>query len=294
MDKKKIITYLSLIFASLAFAGSFIAVRVTVDEINPIDLGFLRFAVATPIMVLIQIVRKKKTPKPKIKDLLPLSILGLTGVTFLYILQFTGVKYTNASTSGVLINTNVLFIAIFSAIFLKEKFTFKKSTGILISFFGVVVVMLGQMTDENIVFNEVFLLGAILVILSAVCWAIFSVLGKHVLSRFDTITVTTYAFILGVLFFQPFVLPDIIDVVQSISLEGWLAVLYLGLFCSIFAYLAWYHALSKAEAGKSAVFLNLIPVFTILLSLFIGETPTILFLVGAILIMYGVYRTQKG
>jgi drug/metabolite transporter (DMT)-like permease len=73
-----------------------------------------------------------------------------------------------------------------------------------------------------------------------------------------------------------------------------LAIIYLGVFCSIFAYLAWYYALSKTEAGKSAVFLNLIPVFTIIMSFFIGEIPTLLFLVGTILIIYGVYLTQKG
>lgn len=294
MDKNNLKNYILLTFASLAFAGSFIAVRVTKNEISSIDIGFLRFAVATPLMIMVLFLTKKQVKTPSKKDILPLSLLGLTGVTFLYIFQFTGVHYTNASTSAVLINTNVVLIAVFSVVFLKEKFTLKKTTGIILSFSGVVVVVLGQMTNETIVFDNTFLLGCILILLSAVCWAVFSVAGKNMLNKFDTITLTTYAFILGTIFFLPFVTTDIINVVQTININVWLAIIYLGVFCSIFAYLAWYLALSKTEAGKSAVFLNLIPVFTIIMSFFIGETPTMLFLVGTILIIYGVYLTQKG
>ncbi|MEF8879952.1 MAG: DMT family transporter [Candidatus Thermoplasmatota archaeon] len=292
--KDKILNYLLLTLASLAFAGSFVAVRVTVDELNPVHLGFLRFAVATPLMILVLFLTKKNIKLPSKKEIMPLSLLGLTGVTFLYILQFTGVKLTNASTSGVLINTNVIFIAVLSALFLKETFSLKKTTGILLSFTGVIVVVLGQMSGQKMVLDYSFLLGCILIISSAVCWAVFSVAGKHMLKRFDSISLTTYAFILGTFLFLPFVMPDIISVVPHISIEAWIAVLYLGIFCSIFAYLAWYYALSKTEAGKSAVFLNFIPVFTIILSFFlVDETPTFLFLLGAALVIIGVYVTQK-
>ena len=292
MDKNKLTTSLLLILISLAWAGSFIAVRLTYQEICPINLGFLRFFIATPLMVLILFLRKKKTRIPA-KEILPLSILGLTGVTLLYIFQFIGISYTTASTSAVLINTNVIFIAILSVIFLKEKFSLKKTAGVAISFFGVVVVILAQISNENITLSDTFLIGCIFVILSATCWAIYSIVGKKLLNKYDSFTVTTYAFALGTIFFLPIVFPGIINVVQSISFNGWISVLYLGLICSVFAYLAWYYVLSKNEAGRSAVFLNLIPLFTITLSFFVGEMPTALFLIGAILIIYGVYLAQK-
>lgn len=294
MNKNKTSNYLLLTFASLAFAGSFIAVRVTKSEISSIDIGFLRFVVATPLMILVLFLTKKNIKTPSKKEMIPLSVLGLTGVTLLYIFQFTGVHYTNASTSAVLINTNVVIIAILSAYFLKEKFTIKKSTGILLSFLGVIIIVSGQMTNETISFNNTFLMGCILILLSAVCWAVFSVVGKKLLKKYDTITLTTYAFVLGTIFYLPFVNKDIINVVQTINFNVWLAIIYLGVFCSIFAYLAWYYAISKTEASKSAVFLNLIPVFTIIMSFFINEIPTFWFLVGTILIIYGVYLTQKG
>ena len=281
-----------LAFVSLVWAGSFVAVRLAVKEISPVDLGFLRFLVATPFMVLILLLSKKETRLPA-KELLSLSVLGLTGVTLLYIFQFIGIEYTTASTSAVLINTNVIFIVLLSATFLKEKFPLRKSAGIAFSFVGVLVVIFAQMTNESIAFSNVFLIGCIFIILSAFCWAIYSIVGKRLLDKYDPFTVTTYAFVLGTIFFLPVVLPDITDVIQGVSFNGWMAILYLALICSVFGYVAWYYALSRIEAGRAAVFLNLIPLFTIVISFFTGEIPTFIFLIGAILIIYGVYLTQK-
>lgn len=292
MNSKTLISLL-LILVSLIWAGSFIAVRVTINEIPPVDLGFLRFLVATPLMVLILFLRKKPIRIPT-KELPSLIVLGLTGVTLLYIFQFIGIAYTTASTAAVLINTNIIFIAILSAMFLKEIFSLKKTLGIALSFLGVIIVILAQMRNENIVFSNVFLVGCLFVILSAFCWAIYSVVGKRLLTEYDSFTVTTYAFILGTIFFLPVVLPNIIGVIQNISFNGWMAVFYLALLCSVFGYVAWYYALSKTDAGRAAVFLNFIPLFAITLSsFFIREIPSILFLLGAILIIYGVYLTQK-
>jgi drug/metabolite transporter (DMT)-like permease len=288
----KIYIPLLLVFVSLVWGGSFIVVRVIVEEIPPLELGFLRFLTTIPIMFLI-LIFKRKPKKIPLREIPSLSILGLTGVTLLYIFQYFGIERTTASTSAVLINTNVIFIAILSALFLKEIFNFKKSIGISLSFIGVIIVILSQTRNENIIFNDVFLLGCIFILLSAFCWAIYSIVGKRLLEKYDTFTVTTYVFILGTIFYIPLVFRNIVYVFQNISFNGWLAIFYLAFFCSVFGYVAWYYALSKIEAGRAAVFLNLIPLFAISLSFFIGEIPTVLFLIGAILITYGVYLTQK-
>ncbi len=292
MKSERLLVYALLVFASLSWAGSFIVVRLTHQEIPPFMLGFLRFVIATPVMFLILLVLKKHL-FISIKKLPQLIVLALSGVTLLYMFQFTGVSLTSASTGGVLINTNVLFISLFSAHFFHERFTKLKLVGIVISFIGVIFVFFGQMSNETIAYSESFLLGSILVILSAICWAIYSIVGKHMLEKEDPLVINANVFLLGTLFFLPFVYSDINIVVSNISISGVIAVLYLGLFCSVFAYIAWYFALSKSEAAESAVFLNLIPLFTILLSMFIGEFPTPLFLLGAGFIIAGVILVQK-
>ena len=121
---KNIFNYTSflLILVALAWAGSFIVVDATVKQIQPITIAFLRFLIATPFMIF-SIFIFKKNQLIKLNELHYFIILGLTGVTLLYLFQYLGIERTTAATSAVLINTNVIFISIFSVLFLKENIT---------------------------------------------------------------------------------------------------------------------------------------------------------------------------
>jgi drug/metabolite transporter (DMT)-like permease len=289
---KNLIIAVILILVAFVWAGSFIVVDVTTKEMDPIDLGFLRFLVATPLMILIALVRKKPLLLPK-KELPWLVVLGLTGVTLLYLFQFLGIHYTNAPTASVLINTNVIFIAVLSGLFLHETLTRKRVAGIVLSFVGVFVIMFSDISKQELTFDNLFFIGGILMLLSAFCWALYSFVGKRLLKTYDEFVITTYAFGFGTLFYIPFVVLHLGSVLQQTSLNGWLAVLYLALTCSLFGYLGWYYALKHIDASKAAVFLNFIPLFTILMSFFLGTSLTWFFLLGAALIIYGVYLTQR-
>jgi drug/metabolite transporter (DMT)-like permease len=278
-----------LSIVALIWAGSFVAVKIGVEEISPILLAFLRFAIASPCMILILFI-KKKTIRISIRELPTLLILALTGVTFLYIFQFTGIKYTTAANSAILINTNVIFIAILSSIMLKERFSNKKIIGIILSFLGAVFVV----TNGSLSLTH-SIKGDALIILSAICWAIYSVMGKRILDRYDPITITTYVFILGTILFIPFMNRDLFNVTNQISFQGWIIIFYLALLCSVFGYVAWYDALAKMDATKVAIFLNLIPLFAMPLSyLILREEITIFLIIGAAFIIYGIYLTEKG
>jgi drug/metabolite transporter (DMT)-like permease len=289
---KNLIIAVILILVAFVWAGSFIVVDVTTKEMDPVDLGFLRFLVATPLMILIALVRNKPLLLPK-KELPWLVVLGLTGVTLLYLFQFLGIHYTNAPTASVLINTNVIFIAVLSGLFLHETLTRKRVAGIVLSFVGVFVIMFSDISKQELTFDNLFFIGGILMLLSAFCWALYSFVGKRLLKTYDEFVITTYAFGFGTLFYIPFVVLHLGPVLQQTSLNGWLAVLYLALTCSLFGYLGWYYALKHIDASKAAVFLNFIPLFTILMSFFLGTSLTWFFLLGAALIIYGVYLTQR-
>jgi drug/metabolite transporter (DMT)-like permease len=146
MNRNILIGFL-LILVSLVWAGSFIVVERATTEMDPIDLGFLRFLVATPLMFVLVVLLRKPLRLPK-KEAPWLIILGLTGVTLLYIFQFLGIHFTNAPTASVLINTNVIFIAIFSGLFLHERLSRKRIAGIVLSFFGVFIIMFSDLVKQ--------------------------------------------------------------------------------------------------------------------------------------------------
>ena len=273
---------------ALIWAGSFIAVKTGVEEISPIWLAFLRFAIASPFMFLIVLIKKKPLKIP-LRELPTLLALALTGVTLMYILQYVGIKNTTAVNAAILINTNVIFITILSALTLKEKFSRKKYVGVMLSFTGAFLVIINNFSFSL----TLSLKGDLLVVFSAICWAIYSLIGKKIFERYDPITVNTYVFILGTLLFIPFVNMNSIN--ASISLQGWIMVFYLVLPCSVFAYLAWCYALTVMDATKVGVYLNLIPLFAMSLSyLILKEDITLLLLIGAALIIYGIYSTERG
>jgi len=291
MSSKTLISGVLLLVA-LIWGGSFVVVKVATAEMDPLVLGAARFLIATPLMFLILVVRRANPRIPR-KEWGSLIVLGLTGVTLLYVFQYIGIAYTNASTSSVLTETDVLFIALFSILFLKEPATRVRILGILLSFVGVIVVMLSNLNLTTVTFSGQFLLGAVLVVLSSLCWGIFSIVGKRLLQTYDVITITTYAFALGTLFYLPIVAGTLIPSLQRTSLLGWAAILYLAVVSTIIAYLGWYYALKHVDASQAAVYLNFICLFTILIAIPLGERMTVAFFLGAGLIIYGVYLTQR-
>jgi len=281
-----------LILVSLSWAGSFIVVDFTTDEVDPVHLGFLRFLVATPLMIGILLIQGKPLRLPR-STLPSLIVLGLTGVTLLYIFQFIGIYLTTPSTGAVLINTNVIFIALLSTVLFHERFTWRKTLGISTSFLGVGIIMLSTVPLHQFTMSNTFLIGSLFILLSALCWAIYSVVGKSLLKTYDEFTVITYVFLIGTLLYFPLVYPGVLTTLPTLSATTWGGVLYLAVICSLFAYLGWYYALKHIEAAKAAVFLNLIPLFTMGMAIVLGEKLTIWFAAGAILIISGVYVTHQ-
>jgi len=280
--------YVLLIIISIIWGGSFVVVKEVLPFISPINLAFLRFFISSSIMLILLFLSKKSRAIAP-KDIGWVSLLGLTGVTLLYLLQYTGIYYTNASSASILINTNVIFIALLASLFLREKIGMKRAFGIFIAFIGVIFV-----TSINPISDGNFIIGGILVILSGLCWAVYSIIGKYLMRRYDDFTLNTYAFALGTLFFLPFLDYKQMETL-TISPNLWFALFYLSILSTVLGYTVWYYSLSKMDASKTAVFLNLIPLSAMLFSVvFLNEMLTPQFLIGALLILFGVYITQKG
>ena len=130
-----------------------------------------------------------------------------------------------------------------------------------------------------------------LIILSAFCWAIYTILGRKLLEKYDPFTLTTYVFVIGTLLFLPFVYNKI-DI--NFSWKEIIIILYLALLCSVLAYVGWYKAISKIGASSAAIYLNLIPLFAMFLSYFIlNERLTLFIIVGSLLIIYGIYLAER-
>jgi drug/metabolite transporter (DMT)-like permease len=137
--------------------------------------------------------------------------------------------------------------------------------------------------------------GVLLMVAAALCWAAYSVFGKKALQRYSNQVATSCAFILGTLFLIPFAISDgHMNSLANSSASAWVSVVFLAIPSSVVAYLLWNRMIHVTDVTKVLVSLYVIPIPTAILSyIFLGETITLRLVLGAALVIMGVYLTSS-
>ena len=188
-----------------------------------------------------------------------------------------------------IINLHAVFAMLLSAMFLSEPLTSRKTAGVFIAFSGLVAITLGNTSSVNLIEP----VGVLLMVAAALCWAAYSVFGKKVLQRYPNQVVTTCVFLLGTLFLIPFAIGEgQLNALVESSWLAWFSVVFLAIPCSIVAYILWNRMIRTIDVTKVLVSLYVIPIPTAIFSyLILGETITYPLVVGAVLVILGVYLT---
>jgi drug/metabolite transporter (DMT)-like permease len=173
-----------------------------------------------------------------------------------------------------------------------EKLTGFKILGITISFFGVVMIV-SKGYSFNF-FSSDTVVGDLLMLFDGFLWAVYTVVGKDLLKKYSSDVLTAYAFVFGSILLFPFAVYEGTINPLSLSLMSWISILYLGVLCSVVAYVIWYSALKVMGATDVAVFVYIVPLFTAIMALFVlNEEIGIFTAVGGIMTMLGVYITER-
>lgn len=284
--KEKFEKYMML-FATIFWAGAFIAGKFSIGEFPVFSLVFFRFLIATIIIFIILIKTEEnwKITKQDLKTFLTLGVVGMVGY---HVFFFLSLKYTTATNSSLIGATNPIVTTILACIFLKDKITYKNILGILISLFGVILIT----TNGNIsvLFNMKFNIGDILMMVAVLCWATYGVLSKKVLEVYSPIKITSYAFLTCVIILIPLVILEKPWVyMPNTTFNGWMSVIYMAIFPSVGGYLIQQISIKKIGPTKTSLFINLVPVFSMILAFCIlGESISIIKIIAGILIICGI------
>jgi drug/metabolite transporter (DMT)-like permease len=287
---KKTNVYFLLILQQIIAGGTHIVAKAVVDDIDASTLTFLRTVLAAA--GLFAIVRMRSGPlNIERSDWGQLALLGFVGVTLNQFFYLYGLKFSTAANGALLYASTPVFVLILSRLMYRETITPKKTLGILLAFVGITIVIL----ERGIDFSSGYAFGNLLILIAVAGWALFTVLGKKMILKYGALRTTAAMMLFGTLIFLPF---GIVSAVQfpfgRLSLLDWSGVLYLAVGTSILGYLLWYHALSRIEASKVAVFSNAQPVFATILSLiFLNYTITPAFVTGSIITIFAIYITQR-
>lgn len=262
------------------FGTSFVASKVALGGFSPMELVFLRFAVAALFFWLLgwRLPPAQLTPGQKRSVLL----LALLEPGLYFFLESYGLQLTQASTAAVLISTIPLFVALWELLFLGLRLASQELALILLSLVGVTLLL----TAGG--FPKVFggtLLGNLLILGAAISASVYTLVARRLMAQVDALTVTRWQALFAAVLYAPFALVAFLrggHLPQN--LEPWLAVVYLGLFCSFGAYFLLNYALARLRASLVAAFSNLIPVVaTALAVLLLGEKLQAQQLLGAAL-----------
>jgi len=283
----------------LFWGSSFVIVKIALREgLTPIAIATFRFLIAGGFFIIAVLVKRKIKKNYMLlinkKDFPVLLFLALIGVTFFFTAQYTGIQMAGASIAAILVCLlSPVLITIFSRVIFKEYLTRRQVFGIGIAAIGTSIVVAEGTT--NFAENQTFLLGSLILLSTPILWATYSIIGKKIMDKYDAFLVATYVNTFGGVCLIPFYLVDnSFYQITKISVNGWLAILYLAITCSFLGYYIWLYVMKNAGASVTSSFLFAEPLVTVLFAIvFVGETLSSFIILGGFLIFSGVYLVTK-
>lgn len=280
--------YVSISFVCIFWGISFISTKICFQWFTPFSLAAVRFIMATAILFIVVKLKEKNVVIQK-GDYKKFFLAGFMGVFLYFAFENVGLKYLPASLASILLSAIPAFAVTIDFFYLKIPFTRAKFLSILLSIFGVALVV-GFNVEAEV---KDLIIGSILMLLSALSWVLYSYMTTPLHERYSSIVISYYQNLFGALCFIVF-LPFAPINLTGFNAVGLINVLFLGIICSALCYLLYNYAIKILKVMVCSVFINVMPIVTIVASVIIlDEKVTLLQLVGASLIIASVFLITK-
>jgi drug/metabolite transporter (DMT)-like permease len=273
---------ITIFFWSLAYVFT----RITINYFSAFSLGFLRYFIASFVLIIAAIMLKIKIPNKK--DIKWFFLSGLSGFS-LYVITFNkGCETVSASTSSIIIATVPVITALLARFVYKEKINYLQYFAIVIEFSGVIIV---TMTNGTFTIN----VGIIWLLLAAVLLSVYNILQRKLTKNYTALQTTIYSIFIGEIILFIF-LPEAIKEIENIPMIQFFCIIFLGIFSSAIAYISWSTAISKAKETISVSnYMFLTPFLTSIFGLIIiNEKLEIQTIIGGIIILGGMFLYNLG
>ena len=261
----------------LLWGIGFTITKVGMEEFPPMLINGLRWILTGLILVW-------WFPLPR-KYLKKIFLVSIISCTIQYSLTYSGLNIVDASSAILFIQSEVLFGVLVAFFYLREKPKLRNILGIIIAFFGLIILS-GSPTLNGKFIGVMFLLGG------SFTWALGQVLIKEVSENLNGIALTAWIGILAgpqLIIGSQIIEGDVYSKIISASYETWLIVLYLGILMNCLGYSAWYYVLGRYEVNKIMPIMLLLPVTGVLAAIILlGERPGANIYIGGIIIIFGV------
>ncbi|MCM0760412.1 MULTISPECIES: DMT family transporter [Sporomusa] len=292
MHSKNDKMYFFLVLTAVLWGGNPVAVKSVLGEITPIMTVLIRYIGISAILLSIMFIKEGRHALPPKHQILPLILMGITGIVLNNGLQFIGLQYSTVVNCSLVAATTPAITAILAVLFLKETMNKKQWLGIFISLLGVVyLVAHGSMEIiKNLSFNK----GDLLFLVSQASWAVYTLLGRRVMEDVSPMGVTAWAGFSGAIFMGIAALYEGVAAPSRLSYDTLLSLSYMIIGSGILAMNWWNTGVRVVGANRAAIFTNIIPLAAMALSVvLLHEHVGWHEIAGGIWIIFGVYLTTK-
>ena len=272
---------------------NFIAAKIALRHVAGLPLVWLRLELAGVVMAVIYFLAPGKRTKFDRRDIGLFFVLGIVGVIlnqggFTY-----GLKFTSVGHSAILIALSPVIVLLLARLTGLETISRRKAFGIALCFAGAMV--LAAESGFGSSFGSETLLGDGITLASVIGYAVWVVTAKKIIAKYDTITICYFNFLTSAVCLLPFAFYAVPRVDWShVGWAGWAGLAFMSVCSSVIGYLIYFWALRHMEASRVAATVYIEPIMAMLLAIMIlGERLTAHLLIGSVLILGGVYITER-
>ncbi|HPR97227.1 MAG TPA: EamA family transporter [Thermotogota bacterium] len=276
--------YLFWIITLVLFSSLEVVSKPIMGQIDPFTMTFLRFFIGGLFLFILTLFTRRKTDvKMEKKDLLYVILVGCLNCIISMTLLQLSVKSGNASSAAVLISTNPIFTALFARFIAGERLSRKKLIGIGLGLGGILTFSFGMIEGDS-------LIGIVYGLSAAVTFALYSVLMKKPVKKYGSLRCTAYSGLFPSLIYGAALAASGNMNIPLLDLQGWLIVLYLGIFVTGIAYFTMLESIKRIGASNTMRLFYVKPVLaSILAVLFLGEALGVLKITGMAIIIFSLF-----
>lgn len=280
-----ITTYLLVSLTTLFWGANFVLAGPVLDDLPPLWAAAVRFLLAAGLMLAISGMRRENLLGLLRRHAVVYLMLGIVGITAFNVLFFYALKSTSANNAALIMAINPLLTVLLAAAFLGERVSGRHLMALPVALAGVVVVISNGSLHRLEALH--FAHGDLLMLAATVSWAMYVVLTRRFMPQGSPFAHTSWIVTVGALALLAFALGSGSQI-HAVREKAVLAMVVMVVGGTVLAYLFWVTGIARLGAGRTAIFINLVPVFAMLTGTFIGKLPSVAQLAGGVLVLGGV------
>ena len=267
---------LSMVFCNVMWGLSFIASKhALLSGFSPMTLALVRYVMASACLLPMTLMKEKRL-RLRRADILPMALSGLMGITLYYFFEYQGISRTSTVNASLILAAIPILTMVVETVVDRRRMRGPQIAGAVISVAGTAIIVLGGSSE-----GAASLTGDLLILGASVVWVAYIFISRKLRDGYSSLSMNTWQALIA--------LVDPCDV-RAIPLSGWLAAAVLAVICSALCYWLYGNALHEMSPLASAIFINLIPLTTLLGGvLLLGETLTWQAALGGAMIIGSIF-----